>query len=371
MQNKVIARFMHQFFDGLTSEDYSQPESLAAAYAAFLWNPKRSTIINERKISKSHFNVALGIEHGNLEDLTKRTVLISDTLLVSHGWQDKYNQVGLQLDGWQDYTKMNTIRDMIASTLNEYPVAQAAVAKRPPTDHIMNQYYGIHCPSLGALGQWIIDAEALLRAGLTWYLPAYSITEQDVSHGEPRAINAPERAQAIDYLIRDKRAIDVSGATPIKSKLVRPILSIDLPFIEGVNLREFSKITIEEFDSYTAFRNFLRRRLLDIDDALNSDQSERELVKIGLEVADEVRAVQATMRKLRMKRAVTSTGAVIGAVGAMLVAVHSHALDEALRILGASGGVWAFIQARTEYGRQSLRDGAPWYYVWTLSNKVA
>jgi hypothetical protein len=69
----------------------------------------------------------------------------------------------------------------------------------------------------------------------------------------------PEQVKAIDYLIRDGRAVDASGAEPLKSQVVRPILSIELPFIDGVSLRDFSKITIEEFGGHCAFRDFFGR----------------------------------------------------------------------------------------------------------------
>lgn len=57
--------------------------------------------------------------------------------------------------------------------------------------------------------------------------------------------------------VEDGRIVDASGIEPLKSKVVRPIPRIDLPFIDGVNLREFSQITVNEFNPYSGFRDFL------------------------------------------------------------------------------------------------------------------
>ncbi|GAB2584580.1 hypothetical protein Aab01nite_53990 [Paractinoplanes abujensis] len=48
----------------------------------------------------------------------------------------------------------------------------------------------------------------------------------------------------------------------------------------GVSLRDFGKITVDEFDSFVAFRDFLRLTLLGLDDALNDVQSGREMLPL-------------------------------------------------------------------------------------------
>lgn len=200
---------------------------------------------------------------GTFDELTKRAVLVSDTLLLSHDWTGEYHH----LDGWRSHGYTGTPVDVSAS---------GSISR-----------YGMHCPSLAELGRWILDAEPLLKAGLAWYLPSYSVSWSETTAGIATRINEAEQAKAIDYLIRDGRAVDASGAEPIKSQLVRPVLRIDLPFIEGVNLQNFSKITVEEFSSYSAFRDFLRQSFLDMDMALNAVQSDRELLKLSLEIKDQ------------------------------------------------------------------------------------
>lgn len=232
-----------------------------------------------------------------------------------------------------------------------------------------NTAFGMHCPDLRALGTWILDAEPLLTAGLTWYLPSYSLNEysmvEGIRHESPEQV--VETKKALDFLIRDGRAVDASGADPIKSKLVRPVLHTELPFLQGVGLRDFSRITVEEFGSFVAFRDFLRLTLLGLDDALNDVQSEREMLKIGLKINDEMRAMRAEMVKAQRKRALSASGAVLGAAGTVLLAVYGPALATAIAALGASGGVWGFISAMSEGNTTVLRENK-WYYVWALAN---
>jgi hypothetical protein len=228
----------------------------------------------------------------------------------------------------------------------------------------------MHCPDLDALGRWLLDARPLLEAGLAWYLPTYSTAYVRVRDNVPSQLSAAERAKAVDYLIKDGRAIDASGADPIKSQLIRPILSIDLPFIDGIGLRDFSRITIGEFNSYAAFRDYLRLKLLDLDPALNAVDSERQLLKLALEIKEQIRSSRAEMEQAKHKRLLTASGAAIGTVGAALVAVYGPALESAVAVVGTSGGIWATISALAD-GRARRPTEDRWHYMWRLSREVS
>ncbi|OKK02388.1 hypothetical protein AMK26_22235 [Streptomyces sp. CB03234] len=183
-----------------------------------------------------------------------------------------------------------------------------------------------------------------------------------------REVRHPE---AIDYLIRDGRVVDASGATPVKSQLVRPILELELPFLTGVSMRDFSRITIEEFASYCAFRDYVRNVLLSLDDSLNAVQSERELARIEIAMRDQVRAVKSNIDRVRRTRAVSATGVAVGSVTTLLAAVYGPALEQAIQILGvasAGGGVWSYLNVATQNSKKTLTEDK-WYYVWILSKK--
>ncbi|KOX12484.1 hypothetical protein ADL05_21670 [Nocardiopsis sp. NRRL B-16309] len=172
----------------------------------------------------------------------------------------------------------------------------------------------------------------------------------------------------VDLLVKNGRAVGESDTEPLKSHLVREILRIELPFLQTTRLRDFSKITVEEFESYTGFRGFLRQSLIDVDSAINAVQSEREIAKIGEQIADGVRSIEAQIVTARRKQALAVTGATLGTVGASLAAVYGPALEEVLKLVGVAagaGGIWGIIQAAAENHPKSLRHDK-WYYVWVL-----
>ncbi|MEV0663840.1 hypothetical protein ACIBI3_21705 [Actinomadura luteofluorescens] len=217
----------------------------------------------------------------------------------------------------------------------------------------------MHCQDLGALGGWLLDAEPLLRTGLAWYLPSYSHGRHEMVEGIRREI------QAIDNLIQGGRAVDASGAESITSRLVRPILRTERPFLQGITLRDFAEITAAEFDSY---RDFLRLGLLDLDDSLNEVQAEHAIVELGLQIDNEIRAVSAQPSKIRRKRAVAASGATVGTVTTILDAVYDPVLTNAIATIGASGGLWNLLNAIADKGTRDLRQDC-WYYVWALTRE--
>lgn len=361
IQNELVARCMKKFFKtfhGGRQSESPKPELVARAYGALMLNRRTSILVDAKAQSRSRFYIGLSICGNSLtfEQVTKRAALISDTLLLSHDWTEKRHHLG----AWN----VGCAPDPLPSGKHGIMPMEAYSPFDDDSGHVFNRTYGMHCPSLFALGRWILDAEPLLKAGLAWYLPSYS----SIRNRQQHILARPERVRVIDYLATDGRAVDASGAEPIKSQLVRPVLRIELPFIDGVNLRDFSEITIEEFASYSAFRDFLRQSFLDMDESLNSAQSDRELLKIGLQIKDQIRSARSKMENTRRKRAVAASGAAIGSMGAILVAVYGPALATAVAAIGASGGIWGFIHAAAENNTRALR-GDKWHYVWVLANR--
>ncbi|MCL8015851.1 hypothetical protein [Streptomyces sp. AS02] len=373
VQNQVVAQRMHAFFRALKKKDRVDPETVARAYGRLMWDNTAKSLVDEKRLSKSRFYVGLatGGDTREFDQLTKRTTLITDTLLLSHDWSGEYHELGIA--SRTRTTPPPQVRQAIggsyASVAGSIASTSAANRESLSLDN-RTDMFGMRCPSLVALGQWLLAAEPLLKAGLAWYLPSYALSTHATVAGTRREpLRAPEQVTAIDYLIRDGRAIDASGAEPVKGSLVRPVVQMDLPFVEGVSLHDFSKITIEEFGSYSAFRDFLRQSFLELDESLGDVQSDRELVKLGLQIKDEVRSVRAAMERTRRTRAMAASGATIGSVGAILVAVYGPALASAVAAVGASGGVWGIIHAAMENSTRPLRE-SKWYYVWALARKA-
>ncbi|HEY0693305.1 MAG TPA: hypothetical protein VGD71_30225 [Kribbella sp.] len=323
--------------------------SLAKNYGWYFWDKLSDLFVEHQRTSSSAFNVSLSVGGGNFGLLTKRASLVSDTLLLSHNWTGQYTELArYKTSGGTPWAHSEFV-----DVDSEW------------TDH----RFGMRCPNLRELGRWIADSEPLLRAGLVWYLPSYAATEQRggfVAYTPPEPV---KQVTPVDVLVKDHRAIDVSAAGPVKSAVVRPVLELDLPFIDGVSMKTFSQITSAEFDSYRAFRDFLRMRFLDLDTALGSEQSERELAKIGVQIRDQVRLHQTQMSKARTARAVAATGAVVGTVGTALVAVYGPALETAIAALGATGGLWGLVHAMSD-STSRVDDQSPWHYVWVLTEET-
>ncbi|WP_203788265.1 hypothetical protein [Paractinoplanes rishiriensis] len=371
VQDPGVAAAMRRFFDGLTADDREVPEYVAHRYGRYMYGNRRELMSEE--VSRSRFYVGLSVGDGahSFADLTKRAVLVSDTLLLAHDRSTRYHELDVHARGTTFEPSSEVPLGMDPSSVAGIDAGQTLARRNQENRNSLNRAHGMHCPDLRALGTWLLDAEPLLVSGLSWYLPSYSSTDYTLVDGirHNPLDTAPEPVPLLDYLIRDGRAVDASGADPLKSKLVRPVLQTELPFLQGVSLRDFSRITVEEFNSFTAFRDFLRLTLLNLDDALDDVHSDREMLKIGLKINDEVRLMRAEMLKAHRKRALSAGGAVLGTVGTVLLAVYGPALATAITALGASGGIWGFINAMSDGSTRVVRENK-WYYVWALADKT-
>jgi hypothetical protein len=386
VQNETVAHLMEGFFtyspyrprSGASGDSF---EYVARRYGEFLWRDEVNGLVAENRLSRSRFYVGLSVDGSaqSFAELTKRVALISDTLLLSHDWTGHFHELGISENiraGSAPEVAIPPALDAMEAALDGYVTRdlQRSVDRALERDlerrQLQSDAYGMHVPDLENLGRWIIDAEPLLRAGMAWYLPSYSTTVLEMIGGQKRVpVDRPtDRVKAMDYLIRDGRAVDASGAEPIKSQLVRPVLQAELPFLAGVGLRDFSKITVGEFASYSAFRDFLRLSLLELDQSLNATEADRELVKLGLRINDQIRAVRADMERAKKRRAVAASGAAVGSVAAILTAVYGPALQTAIAALGVGGGAWGIINAMTDNNIRALREDK-WYYVWVLARK--
>ncbi|MEV8022936.1 hypothetical protein AB0O76_42940 [Streptomyces sp. NPDC086554] len=370
--NALIARHMRVFFDRLPQEARSSPEQVAQAYGEHLFHRRRRELVDEKRLAQSPFHVGICVDGAEFVHIAKRATLVSDTLLLSHNGLGPARRVcELSRRGTEHPTAIMPL------TGDGDRVGTASTSSTSFT--LMHESLSMHCPDLSALGAWLTEAEPLLRAGLAWYLPSYTVVRGSsytyYSSSRHHNYTEPERAvsvpSALDFLVQTGRVVsesDLCPPHPLKSDVVRPVLTMDLPFLEGVGMADFSKITMQEFDAYRSFQSFLRQEFLSLDTALNAIESERELIRIAHHIEDEARGIRSQMATVRRKRAVAVSGAVVGTIGASLVAVYGPAFQAAATALGAAGagGIWGIIQSAADNSPRTLRD-SPWYYVWVLA----
>ncbi|MEV8018052.1 hypothetical protein AB0O76_17280 [Streptomyces sp. NPDC086554] len=345
VQNPEIAKQMKKFFRRAAPRrggiDELHPASIAREYGMFFTNtwgrkPWRPPEGGER------YSVHVASRQGDLAALTKRVTLISDTLLMSHTPAAGLHEIGRK--GYAPAGETDNLDEAISFTI------------------------GMHCPDLGSLGRWIRDAEGLLRMGLVAYLP--TVSDMEIYDGE-RIEPRPTRSSAVDYLLRDGRLVEVSQARPEMNRMVRPIAAMDLPFIEGVALADFSKITEGEFNSFRGFRTFLRREFNALDEAVDAEQMDRALRDVGFQIEEGVRELETTMRMLSRQRAFATTGAVVAGVTVVLAAVYGAVFKEYVTGLvgGAGGGTLGWAQAMLADKSKAPVEDNKWYYVWCLQEK--
>lgn len=365
VENVVVARQMRSFFKGLPAEIRKEPRRVAEAYGAHLFHRRRRQLVDEKRFAVSRFHVGIGVGTEDFADLTKRAVLVSDTLLLSHNGAGRRHQV----------TRLAQRDSFLPQTAEEERTIVPAGSSTTEDLHM-------HCPDLDRLGRWLLQAEPLLRAGCAWYLPTYSVSSHTRHYGpsvDPNdyptfeghsdPITHSDVPNLLDFAATGRRVIAQSHTPAVTSQIVIPVIEeLELPFLDGISLETFSAITTGEFDSYRAFRGLLRMELTNIDAALNDTERQKELLKISLRIQDGTLGMQAQMNQVRRKRAVSVTGAVVGTVSASLVAVYGPALQSALTAVigGAAGGLWGAFQAGADNSPRALRENT-WYYVWTLS----
>lgn len=416
--DEEIAAFMRGFFADLTSSQRQEPEEVARAYARHVWARSQdsyrllyddgdalayhtdynaSEVLHEYSPpgmpARRRHHVALSVQDPGFIDLTKRVALISDSLVCSHQATDPYySLIGNRILDPGKTNRREPARDAVWGSRRVDPPVSSRAARKIPENQRYWQYpddLGMHCPDLVDVGRWLLGYERLIAAGLAWYIPDYVRPSRvEARRGPveeflnqpiftPRDTNAMHRhyrnefvenpVNLMNYIIKDGRIVDTLGADPITSTYVRLVLTIDVPFIDGLTPGDFSKITIDEFDRYESFKTFLRQRLLVLDDALNEVQSEKALERIGLEIKYEVAKMADDMEKIRRKRRIAVTEAVVGLTGATLVAVYGPVFQQVIATIGASGGLWLAIKALAENSPRELRYN-DWYYAWVLDD---
>ncbi|GAA3154865.1 hypothetical protein ACFQ0X_43425 [Streptomyces rectiviolaceus] len=348
---------MNEFYDSLTESDRACSSRVALEYGRAL-RPRYQPLLNAKAASTDPYYVGLSSALGSFTHVSKRVALVTGTMLLSDHGVGEVHELG-------------QVTEAYGGSLSTHDIDF-----RPAPAHATTRY-GMVTENLAELGQWLLNAEPLMRRGLVWYGPVFAegepgVSDVDAGHasrtdpGPPTVID-----RSIDFLVENGRAVDLSRDKPFASKVVRPVLEIDLPFIDSLSLSDFAQVTSDEFDSYRQFRTFLRSRLFELDDALETVDSQVALERVALSIRDEMEAATAEMNRAARSQALTRSGAVLSTTSAVLAAVRPDALQGALAVgstvAAGAAGLWPTIQAFAD-GRAK---GAPgkWHYVWVLQKR--
>jgi hypothetical protein len=282
--------------------------------------------------------------HDELTFLTKRAMLVADQMFLSHAKSHPLYQL-------RNFSRAG------------YPGTWETVKEE------------VHAPQLGVLGRYLLDCMPIFEDGQFLYYPNVQRTiarfdnEDPLGSGEGMGPFSTNTNQVIDLVVQGNRLVEVAARAYVQGKVIKPLLVLDLPSIEGTTLADFCKITTQESESLAPLQAFLREKLLAIDD--EPQAASVEAARLSVEIRDGVRAVQSEMRRLTRRSAVQHAGAGLATITASLIAIAGVDLAATLSLLGASGGLWGIVASRESYlHEKSLLRERPFYLLWVLSKSA-
>jgi len=354
------AKFMQKFYKECDEAD--EPESLAMSFAKYCKDTifrgalpiGLSTGVTLSPALKQLKNVSMLNANSSMEFITKRTLLISETSILTHSEGDQrqfdfFFSEG-HASGWSD-------------------------------DELT---YYLKCSDLESVGIWLKACKPLLVSGKIFYMPNI-IVNQIRELDYPGVFSRTEYVQKPlqDYVLNvakdNKKLIQEGTSKEIEtfrfqpkavSKFIHPLMETEIPFIDNVGLETFSKISVDETEALDSFRSYLRTKFIDLEAAEGSEQQERELTKISFEIQDGIKKLQSDFKSLSRKTAFQATGATIALTTAILVAVNANMFGKIPELLGVSGGVFGVAKMFNDFfGEKSDLKESPYYYLWLFKNK--
>ena len=224
------------------------------------------------------------------------------------------------------------------------------------------------CPDLHELGRWLQVGRPLLIEGNLFYSPHF---DYEGPVDEKRRPLVSSFTSLRDALIVNRRVLDRLSKKSLKAGLVKPILQLELPILEQVDLSTFAKITVDENELLANFRTFLHRQLLGIDASRGSNGYKADLDKLSLDIADAVRRLDSETQKMSLKGWFQATGAVVATCTALLIALDQPTLASFASVGGGGGALWLVTKAMEEIlSRQRDLKDLPVFYMWLLSKSA-
>jgi hypothetical protein len=362
---------IRSFFDSLTHDQIQDPEKVAEIYTNLIYETRKRSYAEDFDLPQRPLNnVSIAVSgQCRLEWLTRRTQLIGDSTTLTHYGEE------LRL--------------------------LASGEPAPPDDDTgrhVDYSVSYRCSDLAELGSWIIDCRSLLEAGDVFYQPDFIVEEEredgrryrhgvwsEVKYPTEDYADLPERfygpphndyvpdndpaVDAVDALIRTGALIYRQNVAVEKSKVIYPILKVDLPFVDEAPLASFAELALEYRDPLRRARDSFRQAFLAFDGTLGSEKLETEILKFGVDLRESIRELDSEYRSMKRNARFGRIGASLGTVSATLALTHF--LSPAAAIMGAGGGGGlAFLKAlENEMNRRQNIEERPFYFLWLLRDR--
>lgn len=354
-------KFMREFYKEYDETD--EPESLAMSFAKYckgtIFSDALHVVLNAGGVTlspaiKQLKNVSMLNDNSSMEFITKRTLLISETSILTHieGNQQQF-----------DYE----FSDGHASGFSDDELT-----------------YYLKCSDLVSVGKWLKACKPLLVEGKIFYMPNIILNQvRELDYpgvfSRKEYVRQPLQNYVLNVVQDNKKLVQEGTNKEIEtirfqpktvSKFIHPLMETEIPFIDNVGLETFSKISVDEAEALDSFRSYLRMKFIDLEATEGSEQQERELTKISFEMQDGVKKLQSDFKSLSRKTAFQATGATVALTTAILVAVNANMFGKIPELLGVSGGVFGVAKMFNDYfSEKSDLKESPYYYLWLFKNK--
>jgi hypothetical protein len=149
---------------------------------------------------------------------------------------------------------------------------------------------------------------------------------------------------------------------------LRALLSLRVPFLDGINIETISAIKKDNYDAFSSFSRSLMDSVNGIKSAFGTENFEREIRSIQRNQIDAALSdVDKTFRRIKRSRALRKEGILIGLLG--LSAAALFGAPAAMLISGVALGVANMVRERAdqlkEQGDLSDKKG---YFLWKLQD---
>lgn len=152
------------------------------------------------------------------------------------------------------------------------------------------------------------------------------------------------------------------------SDRLQALLSLNVPFLDGIDISTISKVKEDNYDAFSSFSRSLLDSLNGIKSALGSEGFAREVRSIQRNQIDAgLSDVDKTFRRIKRSSALRKKGILTGLLGLNVAALIG--MPEATVVTGLSASVAAMVAERVaqlkEQGDLSDKKG---YFLWRLQN---
>lgn len=323
---------MKNFFKNISKEIYESPEKLASEFLYYLMHNFSQNNICDY----NNANVIIVNNENSLEHVTKRCILISEQLFISN------NPCLLPKKIYKDIGK----------------------------NFIAYEYFSYN-NNLSSLGKWIQNSKALLINGMVTYIPNGYINYYDCdaygSYTYGGTFNEYINNVSVtnEILSSSKKIITISKNKSFN--YIEPILSLNIPILDNIDMEDFSNITLENLDELQNFQTYLKYELLSIDNN-NKTALEKLSLNLQLQVNDIKHKYNNTIYKYRINSAINC----VATITAVLFCINPN-ISEVIKVaagIGSGYGLINFLRSNQDYFalNENLKNNNC-YFLWLLQPK--